>query len=708
MESEIFAKKAEDLEKLSAKDRKDIAQKRTSFELAGGRQGIMDHEIDSWKKLLDQAERNVIQSIPSIDRNTLVKSEILDLAKKVGKLAREPYVKNLCDILSSADMLPQKFDEKQLESTLESMTDNQLSQALGMINDYQKQIQMLKMDSASEAPSLERTKSKLEEAVKSRASSIDDVIFHPELYREELKREQMAQMIESAIKHSTPLDALRSAKEADDLLGTNFTERMYDIHREKFDAPLDEILSNPINCTEWLDMLENSMEDFNQDAQWEDRYEATEKMQTGLDDGGLSAELMQVVNHEMSKQYSEMLKQSTTEEQLATTVETGRERNQSFASTDIRSKGQELGMSEESIARLIGGVFEHLKSMIQNEDPSYERVSALIENANLTSSQMQQLTSLAVSKKSTGALGAIANQDLSTVISNVPNTPEGEELLEAALGAGSGENLLAQWFKMGSRLPPWARNIVKKVAKQIMIDIAKAKAAALIGSSEAGPLPEGTTRPYVLGDEPDAIDLDETIENIIISGKQRNDIEVNDFIVRNTVSGRRCVVFLVDISGSMTGAPLAGASLATAMLLLAFARDELGVALFESSSHVICEVGQPIDIDEVVDEILDLTARGGTQMQAAVEWAEEQFLTSKSNDKMFVIASDACIGDFQRSETHLRNIADMGATSVMIVPKMTYGIGNIQGMCDAVNAALVVVDDWEKFPEIVSKVLSRS
>ena len=47
-------------------------------------------------------------------------------------------------------------------------------------------------------------------------------------------------------------------------------------------------------------------------------------------------------------------------------------------------------------------------------------------------------------------------------------------------------------------------------------------------------------------------------------------------------------------------------------------------------------------------------------------------------------------------------------TSVLIMPETTFGIGNKQSIIENANAHLITVGDWKKFPEIVSRVLSRA
>ena len=176
-------------------------------------------------------------------------------------------------------------------------------------------------------------------------------------------------------------------------------------------------------------------------------------------------------------------------------------------------------MSTQEIAKLIGDLYENLIEMINHDQPSYESINPMVQEAKLQSDQFNHLVDLAIKNRSDGAIASLMEQNMTSVISKIPNNNDGEDLLEMALGAGLGENLLHQWFLNADQLPPRMRKIIKNSAKQIMIDLAKKKANALIGSSEAGSLPEGSIRPYFSGDDPDLIDLEETLDNILYLGK---------------------------------------------------------------------------------------------------------------------------------------------------------------------------------------------
>jgi Mg-chelatase subunit ChlD len=707
-EEEIYSSDPSKYDNFQYDEKLDLARKRTAYNQIGGRSGILQSHLSNWDQVFDTAKNSIRKSVPHIDNSGMINSEFLDVNQDVRDLSREQSIKNLSELFEGIKQ-PEEADMSHYEDIMDNMTQREIFNSLQAMNELESQLRRMGLEQSKFAPSLQKIQDYLGDKFREDASTLDDVLNQPNLFDEHLSRENLEEFVENSMKYNSPMEMLEKAKQIDDLFGTNLSSYILDKFEEQFkELDIEDFVENPISSAEWFDSFNQKLDEFKEDESlnWEDQKRMAEDLLDLKDKVGnefISNQLEEELEHFVDR----MISSATTPEQLTESVEFARDYNIPFNPQKVKKKGHEVGMSNEEIARLLGGAFEYVKSMIENQEATFEKTHVILDKANLPQQQIQQLIDLSIEQDAEGALGALAAVDLRQVTDSIPNTPEGRELLEKALGAGGGENLLYQWFQHANRMPHWLRQIVKDHAKRIMIDLAKKKAASLIGSSEAGPLPEGSTRPYFLGDDLDTIDLDETIDNILDQGKQIDDVRVDDFIVRKTITGRRCVIFLVDISGSMSGPPLASASIATAMLLITFARDELGVALFESDTHVLCEIDEYVDIDEIVDEILDLEARGGTQMSAALEWAKKQFELSRSEDKMFVMVSDAGLGDFNRCQPHLEKIADMGATSTLILPHSGFGMGNIQSILNAAQAELITVKDWKNFPEIVSEILSR-
>ncbi|MHA1718806.1 MAG: vWA domain-containing protein [Promethearchaeota archaeon] len=709
IEDEIFASDPDKYFSLSSKERLDLLKKRITYDVIGGSQGIRQHNLDNWNDVMGYAKNKMIQKVPYIDNENLVKGHILSLTPEIKKISREKKIQNFAELLDGAIKNHKKVISTKDSKIIDEFSSRELQQSLEILNSFKNLLDQNNITIDKYAPRLESMIEYAENKFKEEASTLDDILYSPDLFKDSLNYEQLNSLIENSYNYTSPLDLLQKAKDFDDIFNSNICNRVYNKYINDFKkTSLDEVLENPISNGEWLDLFRKKFSTYRSDdsISWNDHYNLTEKLENKRKNIGNSY-LNQTIKDFLQEEIKDMIRSSHNPDELTKTVEYAQENNYSLEVSKVFEKGTSLGMSKAEIAKILGDVYEYLKNMISTENPSFERVNSILKKNTLTKKQSNTLIKLSINNKSEGALGAFTIQDLNQVSKLIHNTPEEQELFRKAIGAGGGENFLNQWFKHGHNLPAWLRQTVKDRAKEIIIDLAKTKAALLIGSSEAGVLPEGTTRPFFIGDDPWAIDLDETIDNLLCSGKKIDDIKLDDFIVREEISGRRCVIFLLDISGSMNGAPLASASIVTVMLLMVFARDELGVALFESSTHILCEINEDIVLDEIVDEILDLYARGGTQMQAAVEWAEMQFKLSKSQDKMFILVTDAYLGDFQNSRKHLENIANENATSILIVPKTMYGMGNIQQIVESVNAQLVSVDNWKNFPKIVSEILTR-
>ncbi len=707
LEKDLFSKKIVEDDKTLLEN----ARRRVAFEIVGGRNGIVTHNINSWDTLFSVAKHILIQRIPNITDVDLVYGQLLGYSDEIASMTFERFIEIIANLLLASQLRDKNELDGEFDEIFSSFTQSQRSDGYSVMITYRQLLIRLSVSEIYYAPLLDYIISIFEDEIRDNAKIFDDFIEYPGIFSEhKFDREQLEEIIDRTkeLYEENMLDLLDKSSEFDVQFNTNTSEQIADKYHEEFDLiPLEDLMEQPIETAEWMNIFEKAIQERNDVT---DDFSNLDKFMDSLSE--LSEEINnpymnEFTSDQINKVLSAMADRSESIEDLEQVVDRARELSAKVPVTNIKKKGKQLGLKSNEIARLLGSLFEYFKETILSEEVSYERADNILKKMRNTTSQFNELVQLAIDEQQEGVLGALAGRDLMSVADQIPNTDKGKELFEKALGIGDGENLLQQWFLSGKQLPKSMRQIVKDAAKRVMIDLAKLKSASLIGSSEAGPLPEGSIRPYILGDDLDTIDIDESLDNILNLGKRIDDIETGDFIVRKTVSGRRCVIFLIDISGSMSGAPLASASLATAMLLMAFSRDELAVALFESNTHVLCEINQAIEIDEVVDEILELTARGGTMMQAAISWAEKQFLQSKSEDKMFIMVTDAMIGDFERSKVHLRGIAEMGATSVLIMPHSAYGLGNIQNVLEETNTQLITISDWKAFPETVSEVLSR-
>ena len=276
----------------------------------------------------------------------------------------------------------------------------------------------------------------------------------------------------------------------------------------------------------------------------------------------------------------------------------------------------------------------------------------------------------------------------------------------SCLSAGSGENLLKQWFMHRENLPPNAKQKVKELAKKILIELGIYYSRARLGSSTTGPIPINVVRPYSIGDDFENIDLEETIFNILEKGKKLDHITYDDFFVFETAKGLRTACFELDISGSMTGEKLAYMSICVAMLCYGLRKDELGIAFFESNTHVLKDLNQKIDLEKLADDLLSVSARGGTKMQSALEWANKQFKEhSYSREKLNVLFTDAEIFDLQEALQEFRVMRALGVDFILVCPETSYNLKEANKMVKVAGGQLLTIKDWDEFPKLISEII---
>ncbi len=702
LEENIFPDITEENDK-GIKDQKkhlENVRKRIAYEVIGGRRGIIEHNVTSDETLLNVAREIIVQMIPSIDNQHLIYSQILGHSNLVSTISRENTVILAANLLLASEMRDIKEISHEIEE-IRQMSELSIQRYYFLFRMYRDILARFEVSEDYYAPLLQGILDLLQQLLRKYTHDLSDLYQNSSAFTaEHLDREFIKEILDNTA-FDTPTQSMREAMELDALFGTNLAERIGDQIHDRFEKlDMDDLLGDPLNSPIWEDAVREKIKELSWDELDKFSNYADEVETKNINED----RLMETIQREMLER---MISQSRTFEELQESISKLRKKQLSPDYSKIVDQGRKLKLSKQEMAKLTGNPLMYLKSLMESQQVSYEETKSLFGEHKLTQDQMQELANLAASKNQTGVLGFIAEDDLSLALGVIQGKHNSDGMAMEIVSAGGGENLLDQWFLHGKRLPARFRNIVKEAAKQVMIDLAKVKASMLIGSSEAGNLPEGTYKPYMVGDDAETIDIDETIENIIMLGKSLDHVTPDDFVVRKTVNGRRCVIFLIDISGSMSGRALASASLATAMLLTAFSKDEIGVALFESNTHVICEVNEDIEIDVLIDEILELTARGGTQMSRAVLWAREQLEDSQSADKMFIMLTDAMIADFGACVPDFTAISDMGTTSVLIMPEMGYGRSGIQNIVESVDAQLVHVRDWRKFPEVVSRVLSR-
>ncbi len=380
----------------------------------------------------------------------------------------------------------------------------------------------------------------------------------------------------------------------------------------------------------------------------------------------------------------------------------------------IKKAGKKLNMTDAEILSLVEADFKYFKQMVEEKSSTYQGYKDYLKQLKLSPQQVDQVLRVAIGEnppQSTNldALSALNEKYMSQVLNSAEKM--GDQALDVALsslGAGSGLDLLEQWFYSRHNVSAKVKRKLKEIIKQIMIDLGIRSANSLIGSANSGPIVENIVIPYTPGDDFELIDLEETVSNLLEGGKTVATITNDDFLVSKTTQGLRCLVMELDISGSMTGQKISQMALCTTMLVYAFKPEELALTFFESNTHRIKDLDQEIELEKVVDELLDISARGGTCINSALKWANLQFeKKARSKHKLNILFTDADIFDFNNSIRELKKMSEKDVRFVMVVPKFGFSPVMAKKMVEEANGVLLTLNQWRDFPKLISEIITN-
>jgi Mg-chelatase subunit ChlD len=182
----------------------------------------------------------------------------------------------------------------------------------------------------------------------------------------------------------------------------------------------------------------------------------------------------------------------------------------------------------------------------------------------------------------------------------------------------------------GAPRDPEAYGIARQIARSL--SIRKPARPAQARRRGTGAL---ESLPYLGGS--DDVDLDRTIEVLA----ERPVPDDGDIIVRERTRTRRCVVLAVDVSGSMRGERIRNAAATVGALAAVLRDDPLAVIAFWSDAAVLLSLGARIKPLSLLDDLLQLPARGLTNVAFPLEVARRELVAMPYRDQRVLLLSDA-------------------------------------------------------------------
>jgi len=659
---------------------------------------IFKQKITSLQELIEEATRRLEQKINSLEPNDIKAAANLNLNDLIQEKSIREWEKLASKALSNQD----------ITEDLEKLKDST------NFEDFIQSMKYLNETNSISKDQMDQLKRELENKIKSL-----DQLFNAAKNLGETPQFNQEQVLNNSLEQHSFGHNFNLANSLDQYFGTNLRGEMLDKFNqqhqgEQMNLSLEDLTKTALANKSWNDLFNQALQNAIKEAMKQNKsFEAFKS---------LSHQMQQLMNscqnvpasQKMVQKLPELVKKTLeacqNPNQLRNSVEFLRKIGLDPETEDIKRIGKKLGMPEDEIYELIEPNYQLLKKLVETNSAEFERLENLLRQIKdqLNSERIKELMASALSSDNRNALGALGHFDLNATLKSAEEIggKEGMDQVISSLQAGSGENLLKQWFIHRKNLPATAKEKVKELAKKMLIEIGIYYSRARLGSSVSGPIPINIVRPYTIGDDFENIDLEETIYNLLEKGKKLEHINYDDFYVYETGKGQRSACFELDISGSMSGDKLAYMAICVSMLAYGMRKEELAIALFESDTHILKNMSEKKDLEELADELLSVEARGGTKIQSALEWARKQFKDhSSAREKLNVLFTDAEVYDLKEAIEELRILRSLGVDFILVCPENQFNLKEAKKMAKIAGGQLLTVENYEEFPELISDII---
>jgi Mg-chelatase subunit ChlD len=659
---------------------------------------LYKEEINSFDKLFEEAKKRLIQRINSLDPNDLKASHSLGLDDLIQEKSKRTWEK----------LAIKALNDKEITQDLEDLIKS------GKIEDLIQSIKYLGKTRAVSNDTLQDLKNNLQNHIDNL-----DQLFNAAKTLGETPNFNLDNVINNSLQSTSFEHNFNLANSLDQFYGSNLRASLLDKFNQqtsnsKMNLSLETLTKTAFANKSWNSLFNQALQSAIEEAMRQNKkFEAFKSLSNQLKQLANSCQNLhcsQKMAQNLPDLTSLTLNSSESPYQLKNVTEFLRKIGLNPQSDDVKNVGKNLNMPEEEILELIEPNYQLLKKLVEKKTADFQRLSNLLNQVKdqLNPERINELIASALASDNRDALGALGNFNLSEALKGAQQVggKEAQDKMISTLSAGSGENLLKQWFMHREKLPQNAKQKVKELAKKVLIELGIYYSRARLGSSTTGPIPINVVRPYSIGDDFENIDLEETIFNILEKGKKLDHIKYDDFFVFETAKGLRTACFELDISGSMTGEKLAYMSICVTMLCYGMRKDELGISFFESNTHVLKDLNQKIDLEKLADDLLSVSARGGTKMQSALEWANKQFKEhSYSREKLNVLFTDAEIYDLQEVLQEFRVMRSLGVDFILVCPETSYNLKEAEKIVKVAGGQLLTINDWDEFPKLISEII---
>ena len=244
------------------------------------------------------------------------------------------------------------------------------------------------------------------------------------------------------------------------------------------------------------------------------------------------------------------------------------------------------------------------------------------------------------------------------------------------IGVGPGEDEIV---KIGVKA---MKNSKSEETRKILADLLKERLLKLGRDFERKETWEKqrSVTPFQLGEDPDLIDEERSLENILNLGRSIDEIRHDDFMMRQQDRQKRTIIYILDISNTMFY-DLEGINsisysvLSMVPLMWGLRREKYGLCLYESNSHIVKDLYEEINIMPTLEDLISMVTMttteiekrfsgglskmtwGGTVPGKSLQWAYDQItdISDRSDRVVFIFSDFVLTQPGELTEENLQN-----------------------------------------------------
>ncbi|HYB67601.1 MAG TPA: AAA family ATPase [Candidatus Acidoferrales bacterium] len=208
---------------------------------------------------------------------------------------------------------------------------------------------------------------------------------------------------------------------------------------------------------------------------------------------------------------------------------------------------------------------------------------------------------------------------------------------------------------------------------------------------------EFVREPYAPGQTGD-IEIEMTAEEML--GK--SEIGTSDLIVESKVPRQMACVMMLDTSISMSGDKLGLATASLGALAFKLKSIEYGVITFDNVARLMKRLGQRVEIESLVGDLLDVAAVGLTNIEDGLRKGLNELTSSRAKDKVGVMITD---GNYTAGKDPCEVATEYPQLFVIMVKSHDSKPQLCERMAGLGKGKFVTVDTFEEIPRVLRNLL---